>query len=235
MEHSFRGVRVLPTHYPATAPTARGTLFLSTATWDNKHQGKPDQTFTFIFCQASEKFTLIIICQNLRSLTLASSRSGVRTYRARWGKPWRFWRAWWTRSRCTAPRLTGTHHWHWCSARATTLAPARFCCPSELENKQTNKKISTLRLDPACEWRVVCCTRGSILEKPGPRTPGCGHSWPCRAVCFLSRIKQESWASFWLVCWVIRNIYKQDLSYLCPSSKKIPTMTLISALSQLCA
>lgn len=156
------------THYPATVQTVRGMLFFSPAIWNNKHQGKPDQTFTFIFCQALEKFILIIICQSLRSLTLASfcsaqfaltkdgeeslgsldrhgeQRAGVLPF-VRQG-----------RVADTDAQLVPRR-----SHQLDSVVPQSW--------KTTTEKLKLL-LDPASEQSVGCCRRG-FTKVPGETRP----------------------------------------------------------------
>lgn len=156
-----------PTHYPATLQTVRGTLFFSPAIWNNKHQGKPDQTFTFIFCQALEKFILIIICQSPRSLTLASfcwaqralTEDGEESLGSfdRHGEQ-------------GAGVLPFVRQGHVADADAQLVPRRSHQLDSVVpQSWKTATTKSTLLLDPAREQSVGRCTRGSVMIPRGTR------------------------------------------------------------------
>lgn len=148
------------THYPATVQTVRGMFFFSSAIWNNKHQGKLDQTFTFIFCQALEKFILIIICQSLRSLTLGSfcsahfvlTEDGEESLGGfdRHGEQ-------------RAGVLPFIRQGHVTDADAQLVPRRSHQLDSVVpQGWKTTTKKSTLLLDPAREQSVGGCTRSSM-------------------------------------------------------------------------
>lgn len=69
-------------HYPATAPIVRGMLFFSTQHETINFRETRSDIYIYLL-PTLEKFILIIICQSLRNLTLASLCSATYTYQER--------------------------------------------------------------------------------------------------------------------------------------------------------